>query len=191
MWPSVFWIHRSWGWCGEAVVLNFCHCIVIHWGSLVKIHHRSDITVMLNIHRQTPLLWHFHFCVSKYMQRENDGCQSLKSVPHWILPVSLCNKNFWEIPWCIWSRCKNLSWHYDNTRVNAERVSSLSHQGTIGVLWPQEWSWQHNINGMDHREITLPKNSETSSGWWQNSYCGSEPNLINKLQILLNETVIK
>ena len=114
-WP--FWIHRSWGWCGEAVVLNFCHCIVIHWGSLVKIHHRSDITVMLNIHRQTPLLWHFHFCVSKYMQRENDGCQSLKSVPHWILPVSLCNKNIWEIPWCKWSRCKNLSWHYDNTRV--------------------------------------------------------------------------
>ena len=70
MWPSVFWIQRSWGWCGEAVVLNFCHCIVIHWGSLVKIHHRSDITVMLNIHRQTPLLWHFHFCVSKYSERK-------------------------------------------------------------------------------------------------------------------------
>ena len=74
------------------------------------------------------------------------------------------------MPWCKWSKCKNPSWHYDNTRVNAERVSSLSHQGTIGVLWPQEWSWQHNINGMDHRDIPLPNNSETSSGWWLGQY---------------------
>ena len=112
------------------------------------------------------------------IQRENDGCQSLKSVPHWILPISL--------PWCKWSKCKNPSWHYDNTRVNAERVSSLSHQGTIGVLWPQEWSWQDNINGMDHREISLPKNSETSSGWWRNSCCGSKPNLINNHILITN-----
>ena len=39
-----------------------------------------------------------------------------------------------------------------------EWVSSLSHQGTIEVLWPQEWSWQDNINGMYAREMTICKN---------------------------------
>ena len=97
-------------------------------------------------------------------------------------------KRLREMPWCKWSKCKNPSWHYDNTRVNAERVSSLSHQGTIGVLWPQEWSWQDNINGRDHREMPLPKNSESSSGWWRNSCCGSEPTLINN-QILITNFV--
>ena len=39
-----------------------------------------------------------------------------------------------------------------------EWVSSLSHQGTIEILWPQEWSWQDNINGMYAREMTICKN---------------------------------
>ena len=72
------------------------------------------------------------------------------------------------------------------TGVNAERASSLSHQGTIGVLWPQEWYWQDNINGRDHREMPLPKNSEGSSGWWRNLCCGSEPTLINNHILITN-----
>ena len=40
------------------------------------------------------------------MQRENDGCQSLKSVPHRILPISLCNEKRFET--CLGANGQNV-----------------------------------------------------------------------------------